>query len=303
MGSDFIPCILEFFKTGHLLKEINRTFITLIPKIDNLCLTSHYRPISLCSTICKTIVKILMNRMRPLLEKLVSPYQSAFILGRSIHDNILLTHEIMHKFNFCKGKTASAALKLDMEKVYNRLEWDFISKCLQELGFHSQLIQWIIKCNSSITYSLLIDGEPKGFFSPDQRYLPGRSIIIVPLYYLYKALTSTLIKEADMAKSGIRIKICPRSPKIPCLLFADDCLLFCKYNQQSSRRLKSIIDQFCVYSGQLVNFHKSVITFSKNISSTHKQTTMSIFNIPQSHSLRTYLGCLIFQGRPRRQTF
>jgi len=105
-----------------MLKEINRTFITLIPKIENPSRTSHYQPISLRSTIYKTIAKILVNRMRPLLDKLVSPFQSAFILDRSIHDNILLTHEILHKFHMCKGKTASTAIKLDMEKAYDRLE-------------------------------------------------------------------------------------------------------------------------------------------------------------------------------------
>ena len=66
----------------------------------------------------------------------------------------------------CKGKTTWTAIKLDMKKAYDRLEWDFINKCLQELGFHPKWIQWILKCISSVSYSLLIDGEPKGFFQP-----------------------------------------------------------------------------------------------------------------------------------------
>ena len=166
VGTDFSHGILEFFQTGRMLREINHTFITLIPKTDNPSLTSRHRPISLCSTIYKTIVKIVVNRMRPLLDKLVSPYQSAFIPTRSIHDNILLTHEILHKFKNCKGKTAWAALKIDIKKAYDRLEWDFITKCLQELGFHPQWIHWILTCVSSVSYSLLNDGEPKGFFHP-----------------------------------------------------------------------------------------------------------------------------------------
>jgi len=86
--------------------------------------------------IYKMISNILVNKLRPLLDKLVSPFQSAFIPGRSIHDNILLSHEILHKFKKCEGKMAWVAMKLDMEKAYDKLEWDFIEKCLQELGFH-----------------------------------------------------------------------------------------------------------------------------------------------------------------------
>jgi len=89
-----------------MLRQINHTFIALIPKRDNPAETQHFRPISLCNTVYKTISKILVNRMRPLLDKPVSPVQSAFVPGRSIHENILLTHEIMHKFRKIKGKKA-----------------------------------------------------------------------------------------------------------------------------------------------------------------------------------------------------
>jgi len=90
----------------------------------------------LCSTLYKIISKILVNRLRPLLDHIISPFQAAFVPGRSIDDNILLTHEIMHKFKNLKTKTAWTAIKLDMEKANDRIEWDFILKCLQELGFH-----------------------------------------------------------------------------------------------------------------------------------------------------------------------
>ena len=83
--------------------------------------TQHFWPISLCSTIYKTISKIIVNRIRPLLNTIVSAAQSAFVPGRSIHDNILITHEIMHKFKNSKGK-AWVALKLNMKKAYDMLE-------------------------------------------------------------------------------------------------------------------------------------------------------------------------------------
>ena len=133
--NDFQASIIEFFTQGKLLRQINHTFIALIPKIDDPTQTQHFRPISLCSTIYKTIAKIIVNRLRPLLDRLVSPVQSAFIPGRLIHDNILITTETMHKFRKVKGKTAWVALKLDMKKAYDRLEWDFIKKLSPSVWF------------------------------------------------------------------------------------------------------------------------------------------------------------------------
>jgi len=85
---DFFQCIPEFFTHGKLLKQINHTFIALIPKVENPLQTQQFRPISLCNTVYKTISKILVNRIRPLLHKIISLTQSAFVPGCAIHDNI-----------------------------------------------------------------------------------------------------------------------------------------------------------------------------------------------------------------------
>ena len=88
--NDLFNCILEFFLNGKILKEINHTFIALISKSNTPSQTSHYRPISVCSTIYKIISKVLVKRLRPLLDRIISPFQSAFVPVRSIHDTILL---------------------------------------------------------------------------------------------------------------------------------------------------------------------------------------------------------------------
>jgi len=114
--------IKDFFHTGTLLKEVNHTLITLIPKTENPETTAHFWPISLCNTIYKILAKILVNRLRPVLQRIIHPSQSAFIPNRTIHDNILLAHEIINKFHYYKGKKGYVALKLDMEKAYDRVE-------------------------------------------------------------------------------------------------------------------------------------------------------------------------------------
>ena len=90
--------VKAFFYNGRLLKEMNWTFITMIPKLDNSEASYHYRPISLCNVSYKVIAKILANRVKPLLNKIASPLQGAFVIVRLINDNILLVHEIMHSF-------------------------------------------------------------------------------------------------------------------------------------------------------------------------------------------------------------
>jgi len=179
--------------------------------------------------------------MQPLLDKLVSPYQSIFIPGRSIHDNILLSHEILHKFKKCKGKTAWVAMKLDMKKAYDRLEWDFIDKCLQELGFHPQWIKWIMECISCVSYSLLINEVLHGLLQPSRGICQGDPLSPYIFILCMEVLSSLLANKVNIAKSGIGIKLCPTSIKIPCLLFASNFLLFCKSNQQRCSNSKSYL--------------------------------------------------------------
>ena len=97
-------------------------------------------------------------------------------------------------------------------------------------------------------------------------------------------------------KTGIGIKISPGSKRIPCLLFADDYLLFCKVETTACIRIKSLLDTFCPQSGQLFNYHKSMLTFSSNATSSHRQVAVGIFNITHSDSLSKYLGCPIFKN-------
>jgi len=118
-----------------------------------------------------------------------------------------------------------------------------------------------------------------------------------------EALNNMLLKEANAPRSRVGVKIIQSSVKISCLLFADDCLLFCKTNLGSCSKLKGILDFLCSTSGQLVNYHKSALTLSRNATDTQKQLVTAIFNIPHRESLGKFLGCPIFQGRPSYSTF
>ena len=118
-----------------------------------------------------------------------------------------------------------------------------------------------------------------------------------------EVLTRTLRKALRGKKCGIGIKISSRASKIPCLLFADDSLLFCRVSLKPCRVLSSVLSNFYQNSGQLINFHKSSLTFFSNATIHDKQIVSSIFNITHQANLGEYLGCPVFQGRQKTETF
>ncbi|KAL0455247.1 UNVERIFIED_CONTAM: hypothetical protein Slati_0863900 [Sesamum latifolium] len=141
VGPTTINSILLFLNNGILPSELNHIYIVLIPKCKNPEHVSQFWPISLCNVIYKIASKVLANRLKPMLDSIISENQSAFIPGRYITDNILIAFEVNHHLrNKRKGKEGVATLKLDMSKAYDRVEWAFLRRVLIKLGFYDTLI-------------------------------------------------------------------------------------------------------------------------------------------------------------------
>ena len=108
------------------MDEINNTFVVLIPKVTQANQLSYFRPISLCNFCYKVISRILVARLRPLLDKLIDPAQTTFVPNRNIAENVLLAQEVVHSFSTTKKKKGFVGLKLDFQKAYDRVEWPFL---------------------------------------------------------------------------------------------------------------------------------------------------------------------------------
>ncbi|PKI46656.1 hypothetical protein CRG98_032998 [Punica granatum] len=152
----------SFFTSGFILKEWNNTFICLIPKRQGASNFKDFRPISLCNVCYKVISKIIANRLKPLLDRIISPNQTAFIEGRWINENGLLAQEILHTMRKTKARRGWIGLKIDFTKAFDKLEWSFIIKIMEKLGFHSTFVSWIYQCISTSTFSILLNGSPHG---------------------------------------------------------------------------------------------------------------------------------------------
>lgn len=137
IGADISKEIQSFFETGAFPANLNDTHVCLIPKGIGSKKVSDYRPIALCNVSYKIIAKILTHRLQPLLHLLISEHQSAFVSGRAITDNVLITHEILHFLRISKAKKrCSMAVKTDMSKAYDRIEWTFLRAVLEKMNFH-----------------------------------------------------------------------------------------------------------------------------------------------------------------------
>ncbi|KAL8122327.1 hypothetical protein AgCh_018896 [Apium graveolens] len=159
VGDDMLRMTRHFFSTGEVLQDLNTTNIVLISKKKNPTMVSELRPIALCNVLMKVITKILANRMKNMLEKVVSESQSAFIPGCLISDNIMVSYEIMHYLKKKKiSKDGYMDLKLDMSKAYDRVEWDFLKAIMRKMGFSEWWVHLVLQCVTTVSYSI-VHGE------------------------------------------------------------------------------------------------------------------------------------------------
>ena len=164
VGDLFCKAVKEFFEKGELLKEWNATVIALIPKVKTPGKVGDFRPISCCTVVYKCISKILVSRIRNHLSTIVSDNQSAFIPGRSIIDNVLLSQELVRGYHRNRG-TPRCTMKVDIQKAYDTVNWNFLENILIHFGFHHKMIKWIMKCVTTPSFMISINGNYHGFFN------------------------------------------------------------------------------------------------------------------------------------------
>lgn len=172
--SDIINIIKHTIDTGLIDHQLWDTNIVLIPKKKNPMFMTDLRPISLCSVVYQIISKVIANRVKKINDSIIFDTQSAFIPGRLITDNIMVAYELMHFMKLkTKGKQGSMALKFDMSKAYDRVEWGFLEAVLKKMGFNDHLIQIFMSCISSINYQITHAGRKFGSIIPTRGLRQG----------------------------------------------------------------------------------------------------------------------------------
>uniref|UniRef100_A0A803QPC0 Reverse transcriptase n=1 Tax=Cannabis sativa TaxID=3483 RepID=A0A803QPC0_CANSA len=289
VGVNLIATVQEFFISGIMNPKLNNTFICLIPKVDFPMSMDQFRPISLCNFSYKVIAKILSNRLRPLMNELISPLQSAFIPGRWIGESSILTQEIIHKIRHKQGKGGLMAVKLDMHKAYDKMEWAFLDKVLIANGFDVKSRKLLMSCVTSVSYSVLLNGSPLKKIIP-QRGLRQGDPMSPFLFLLCQEVFSKLIQRAEESGSVHGIKIAQAAPPISHLMFADDTILFARANENEARKLLECISIYEKWSGQSCSKPKSSVLFSSNICSRRRENLLNTLNFVQVRGEERHLG-------------
>lgn len=208
-------------------------------------------------------------------------------------DNCLIAHEIVNVIKQrIKGKQYLAALKVDMFKAYDKVDWDFLEWLLNQMKIPPLCRQWIMQCVTTVSYSILVNGEPSKRFKPSCGLRQGEPLSSYLFIQVMDILSRMLTH--DMTEGIFNgIKLSRTSQPLSHLFFADDSLIFFKATPEACDRIKNIISKFSRISGEVINYNKSHILFSPNTPNRFKRFMRSIIGTPSADTLGKYLGCNI----------
>ncbi|KAL9664620.1 hypothetical protein QQ045_020025 [Rhodiola kirilowii] len=196
--------ILRMLSSRKLEEGLNRTLITLIPKCRNPKKVEDYRPISLCNVSAKIMTKVLANRLKTILHRIILENQSAFVIGRLISDNILAAHELIHFINTRgRQRVGYCAMKLDMAKAYDRVEWDFLEELHKKMGFPEEWTELIMACVKSVSYTIRINEKILEEFRPERGLRQGDPLSPYLLLICAEWLAMKLRREQEGANLNL----------------------------------------------------------------------------------------------------
>ncbi|RVW34407.1 Transposon TX1 uncharacterized 149 kDa protein [Vitis vinifera] len=263
---DLVRVFAEFHRSGIINQSTNASFIVLIPKKSLSKRISDFRPISLITSLYKIIAKVLSGRLRGVLHETIHYTQGAFVQGRQILDAVLIANEIVDERR--RSGEEGVVFKIDFEKAYDHVKWDFLDHVLEKKGFSPRWRKWMSGCLSSVSYAILVNGSAKGM--------------------LMRAEERNMMEGFRVGRNRTRVSH---------LQFADDTIFFSNSREEELQTLKSLLLVFGHISGLKVNLNKSSI-YGINLDQAHLSRLAEMLDCKASGWPILYLG-LPLGGNPK----
>jgi len=266
----------HFHKSSEFERSLNASFLSLIPKKNKALNIKDFRPISLVGSVYKLLSKVLANRLRRVLDELISESQNSFVGGRQILDSVLIANECLDSKLKCH--TPGVVCKLDIEKVYDHVNWDTLFYLLERMGFGDRWRRWLKTCVSTVRFSVLVNGSLVGFFGSSRGLRQGNPLSPFLFLLIMEVLSRILKKteEGGFIQGFLAGPINSTGIRVSHLLFADDTVLFCDASREQILSIGLVLTCFQAFTGLKVNVGKSEIVPIREV-----QNIQSLANILQ----------------------
>lgn len=300
VGIDVIHSVQDFFISGQLASNINSNLIVLIPKVAGARVMGDYHPIALDNFQFKIVTKIIADRLASITTRIISVEQRGFIRDRNISECVILASEAINLLEK-RQYGGNVALKVDIAKAFDTLDWNFLILVLRRFGFHEKFVHWILVILKSARLSVLVNGKAVGFFSCSHGVRQGDPLSPL-LFCLAEEVLSRALSIASTFGRLTPMSYCCGVSLPTQILYADDVLIFCTGTKRNLRILLTIFNKYSAVSGQIINVAKSRF-FMGAMTGSRTQMIASLLGFNVGTLPFTYLGCPIFRGKLRVSHF
>lgn len=299
VASDFVVAVQSVFRFGFLPKGVNSTILALVPKkVDSLEMRD-FRPIACCNVLYKVVSKIIANRLKGVLPRIVLENQSAFIKGRLLMENVLLASELVKDYHK-EDISPRCVMKIDISKAFDSVQWDFVLRSLEAIGVPARFIHWVKLCITTPSFSVQVNGELGGYFQSKRGLRQGCSLSP----YLFVLCMNVLSHKLDKAAKEKKFMLHPRCQTLSLthLCFADDLMVFVEGTKSSIEGVLSVFEGFTQWSGLSISIEKSTV-YMAGVQADEKGRILRNFPFAEGVLPVRYLGLPLMTKAMRRQDY
>lgn len=200
------------------------------------------------------------------------------------------------------GQVGEVALKLDIIKAYDRMNWNYLKSRMIGMSFSEKWIKWVMICVTTVSYSISFQGSSIGPIIPTRGLRQGDPLSPYMFLMCVEGLPKSLKSAAKSGQiSGCRV--CTLAPSVTHLLFVDDSFLFFKATNSETRAVKSLLNDYELWSGQAVNYQKYAIFFSSNVRMDKQLEVKQELGVFKDIGENKYLGLSSLIGRSKKTVF